>query len=173
MAHFARIDTNNIVTDVVVVSDTDAVSGQAYLNNLGLSGTWLQTSYNSSAGKHHRTFTKTIPLTGMGIVTYTDISGVSATIDSLTTPINDTRSSAFSADNKPHFRYNFAGIGYSYDATRDAFIPPKPSFPSWVLNETTCAWVSPVPYPTDGNRYKWDESTTQWVLVSVHKPRIN
>jgi len=61
-------------------------------------------------------------------------------------------------------RKNYAGIGYTYDATRDAFIPPKP-FSSWVLNEDTCLWNAPVPMPTDGQRYYWDEATTSWVAV--------
>lgn len=59
-------------------------------------------------------------------------------------------------------RKNYAGIGYTYDATRDAFIPPQP-FPSWVLNENTCLWNAPVPMPTDGQLYFWDEPTTTWV----------
>lgn len=59
-------------------------------------------------------------------------------------------------------RKNFAGIGYSYDADLDAFIPPK-TFPSWVLDEATCQWEAPVPYPTDGTDYYWDEETTSWV----------
>ena len=58
-------------------------------------------------------------------------------------------------------RKNYAGIGYSYDAGRDAFIPPKPHN-SWVLDENTCLWNAPVAYPTDGNRYEWNESTTSW-----------
>jgi hypothetical protein len=62
-------------------------------------------------------------------------------------------------------RKHYAGIGYSYDSARDAFIPPKP-FPSWVLNEETCQWDAPVAMPTDGQRYTWDESTTSWVAVS-------
>jgi len=61
------------------------------------------------------------------------------------------------------FRKNYAGIGFTYDATRDAFIPPKP-FPSWTLNEDTCLWDAPVPVPTDGNRYEWDEATTNWIV---------
>jgi hypothetical protein len=61
------------------------------------------------------------------------------------------------------FRKNHAGIGYIYDETRDAFIPLKP-FNSWVLNENTCNWESPIPYPQDGNSYIWDESTLNWVL---------
>jgi hypothetical protein len=68
-------------------------------------------------------------------------------------------------DNKP-FRKNYAGIGYKYDATRDAFIPPQP-FLSWVLNETTCLWDAPVAYPTDGQRYQWDEATTSWVVIDA------
>ena len=60
-------------------------------------------------------------------------------------------------------RKNYAGIGYSYDQTRDAFIPPKP-FNSWTLNETTCLWDPPVVYPTDGKRYLWNEETKQWDL---------
>jgi hypothetical protein len=60
-----------------------------------------------------------------------------------------------------NIRKNYAGIGYSYDATRDAFIAPKP-FNSWVLNEDTCQWEAPVAYPTDGVMYQWDEETTDW-----------
>lgn len=61
------------------------------------------------------------------------------------------------------FRKNYAGIGYTYDPTRDAFIPPKP-FASWVLDEQTCLWGSPVPRPTeDGKYYYWDEATLAWV----------
>ena len=61
-------------------------------------------------------------------------------------------------------RKNFAGIGYTYDAQRDAFIPPKP-FASWILNESTCLWDAPVPMPNDGKVYKWDESTLSWTEV--------
>ena len=63
-------------------------------------------------------------------------------------------------------RKNFAGLGYKYDSTRDAFIPPKP-FPSWTLNETTCLWDAPVAYPTDGQRYQWDEATISWVVIDA------
>jgi hypothetical protein len=59
-------------------------------------------------------------------------------------------------------RKNYAGIGYTYDATRDAFIPPN-SYQSWSLNEDTCLWEPPVPYPTDGKRYTWNEETQSWV----------
>jgi hypothetical protein len=63
-------------------------------------------------------------------------------------------------------RKNYAGLGYSYDSGRDAFIPPQP-FQSWTLNETTCLWDAPTPMPTDGKRYTWDEATTSWVEVTV------
>lgn len=61
-------------------------------------------------------------------------------------------------------RKNFAGIGYYYDEARDAFIPPKP-FESWTLDEETCQWVSPTPYPTDGKLYTWNEELTEWTEV--------
>jgi len=64
-----------------------------------------------------------------------------------------------------NIRKNYAGIGYTYDPTRDAFIPPQP-FPSWALNETTCLWDAPTPMPTDGQRYNWDEPTTSWVVIN-------
>jgi hypothetical protein len=60
-------------------------------------------------------------------------------------------------------RKNYAGVGYTYDSARDAFIPPQ-SFPSWILNEETCLWNAPVAMPTDGQRYHWDEATTSWVV---------
>ena len=61
-------------------------------------------------------------------------------------------------------RKNYAGIGYSYDAGRDAFIPPKP-YASWTLNDTTCLWDAPVAMPTDGKVYTWNEETVNWVEV--------
>jgi hypothetical protein len=64
------------------------------------------------------------------------------------------------------FRKNYAGIGYQYDQTRDAFIAPKP-FNSWILNESTCLWNAPVAYPQDDNRYTWNESTLTWDIVEV------
>jgi hypothetical protein len=59
-------------------------------------------------------------------------------------------------------RKNYAGIGFTYDRTKDAFIPPKP-FASWILNEETCLWDAPTSMPTDGKFYEWDESTTSWI----------
>jgi hypothetical protein len=62
-------------------------------------------------------------------------------------------------------RKNFAGIGFTYDPVRDAFIPPKP-YASWTLNEDTCLWDAPVAYPDDGKIYSWDEATTNWIEVT-------
>jgi len=64
------------------------------------------------------------------------------------------------------FRKNHAGIGYQYDQQRDAFIPPKP-FNSWILNEQTCIWEAPVAYPTDGQRYTWNEEILNWTLQNI------
>jgi hypothetical protein len=118
MAHFAQIDENNIVTQVLVVSDQDATRGQNFLaNDLGLGGTWIQTSYNTNGGVH--------------------------------------------ANGGTPLRKNYAGIGYTYDSGKDAFIPPKP-FNSWLLNEDSCLWESPVAYPTDGKLYTWNEDNQSW-----------
>ena len=121
MAHFAQLDENNIVTQVIVVSNEDIKDsigneneevGIAFCKNLlGRDTIWKQTSYNNS------------------------------------------------------IRKNYAGIGFTYDATRDAFIAPKP-FNSWILNETTCLWEAPYAYRNDGNVYAWDEETTSWVPIN-------
>ena len=71
-----------------------------------------------------------------------------------------------SADQTKALRKNYAGVGFTYDVEKDAFIPPKPEgFNSWSLNEDTCLWEAPVAYPTDGQRYTWNESTTTWDLI--------
>ena len=62
-------------------------------------------------------------------------------------------------------RKNYAGMGYTYDATLDAFIAPKP-YPSWTLNEDTCLWEAPTTYPDDGKDYTWGEATTSWIEVT-------
>jgi hypothetical protein len=121
MAHWAEIDSDNIVTRVLVVAD-DKEDGQKFLaEDLGLGGTWKKTSYNTQGGVH-------------------TLGG---------TP----------------YRKNFAGIGYTFDAAKDAFIPPKP-FASWTLNATSCLWEAPTPMPTDDKRYMWDEPTTSWKEVT-------
>ena len=65
-----------------------------------------------------------------------------------------------------NIRKNYAGIGYTYDSGRDAFIAPQP-YPSWTLVEETCQWTASVPMPTDGKVYKWDEATTNWIEVTT------
>ena len=70
-----------------------------------------------------------------------------------------------SPDQSKAFRYNYAGVGFTYDEARDAFIPPKPDYPSWVLDEGTCLWVAPIPYPEDGEAYTWDEEAGDWVAA--------
>ena len=123
MAHFAKLDENNLVLEVIVVADSDApteAKGQTFLQNLYKNTiTYKQTSYNTFAGEHK-------------------LGG---------TPL----------------RKNYAGIGYTYDSTKDAFIPPKP-FDSWILDEDTCLWEAPVTYPTDGKLYDWNEDNKKWVL---------
>lgn len=69
-------------------------------------------------------------------------------------------------DQSKAFRKNFASVGDTYDSGRDAFIEPKP-YPSWVLDEFSCVWKAPVPYPEDGGQYDWDEATETWVLHTL------
>lgn len=117
MAHFAKLDENNVVVEVIVVHNNELLDengqeseqkGIEFLTAWSNGYTnWKQTSYNNK------------------------------------------------------FRKNYAGVDYTYDAVRDAFIPVKP-FQSWVLNEDTCRWQAPISYPTDGKLYKWDESTLSW-----------
>jgi hypothetical protein len=118
MAHFAQLDDDNVVLQVIVVHNNDCLDengneseavGVAFCQSL-LGSNWKQTSYNGN------------------------------------------------------MRKNYAGIGYTYDTGRDAFIAPTP-FPSWVLDETTCQWSAPTPMPIDGKNYRWDEPTTSWVEV--------
>lgn len=107
MAHFAQLDDNNIVIQVMVVANEHEANGEQWCNEFA-GGRWKQTSYNNN------------------------------------------------------IRKNYAGMGYTYDEHRDAFIPPQP-YPSWTLNEDTCRWDPPVPRPLAGN-YVWVENTQQWML---------
>jgi len=118
MAHFAQLNEENLVTQVIVVAnqdtaDQDGVENEAigieFCTNL-LGGTWKQTSYNAN------------------------------------------------------IRKNYAGVGYKYDATLDAFIPPQP-FASWVLDEDKAQWKAPVDYPTEEGRFTWNEATLTWDLI--------
>jgi hypothetical protein len=131
MAHFAQLDENNIVTQVI------AVNNDAILNNgieseqkgidfcksiYGQDTTWIQTSINTLGGIH--------------------------------------------SSGKQPLRKNWAGKGDTYDPIRNAFIKQKP-LNSWVLNENTCLWESPIPEPTDGPSYLWNEETVSWILNPV------
>jgi hypothetical protein len=118
MAHFAKLDDANVVTDVIVVSNET-------LNNLP--------------------FQESEPV---GVAFLTEWSG----------GYTNWKQTSYSAS----FRKNFAGVEYTYDAVLNAFIAPKP-YPSWLLNTTTCQWQPPIPYPTDGKIYYWNEETQQWV----------
>jgi hypothetical protein len=123
MAHYAFLDQDQIVTEVIIgIDENELIEGKD-------PETWYgqfrgqvckRTSYNTKGGVH--------------------------------------------IDGGTPFRKNYAGIGYIYDESRDAFIPPKPC-ESWTLNEATCLWDAPVPYPNDGNDYTWDESAGNWVEV--------
>lgn len=119
MAHFAKLDENNVVVFVTVGRDED--NGKEAELTARTGDVYKQTSYNTQGGVHL-------------------LGG---------TP----------------FRKNYAGIGYTYDEQRDAFIPPKP-FASWVLNEDTCLWEPPIAMPTDGKQYQWDEAAGNWVEVT-------
>jgi hypothetical protein len=76
--------------------------------------------------------------------------------------IPDSNPPTPSEDQSKALRKNYAGIGFTYDSIKDAFIPPKP-YPSWILNEDTCLWEGPIPYPDDGVQYVWNEETQTWI----------
>lgn len=116
MAHFAKLDGNNIVTQVIVVHNNELIDdlgneselkGIEFCRNI-FGGRWIQTSYNNK------------------------------------------------------IRKNFASVGYRYDESLDAFIPPKP-FDSWILNTSSYVWDPPVPHPNDGNLYYWDDVSLNWI----------
>jgi len=123
MAHYAFLDENFIVTEVIVGKDESNYDWEAHYGQFR-GQLCKRTSYNTYGGVHREGGTP--------------------------------------------YRKNYAGIGYSYDPQRDAFIPPKP-FASWVLNEDSCLWDPPTPMPTDGNMYRWDEDTTAWVEIPVQQ----
>ena len=98
-------------------------------------GEWIKTSYNVRGGVYHDPETNE-PVADQSVIN----------------------------DDEGRMRKNYAGIGFTYDRDKDAFIPPQP-FASWALNETSCLWEAPVAYPEDGQMYRWDEDTTNWVVV--------
>jgi hypothetical protein len=120
MAHFAKLNNENIVEQVLVVHNAvllkadgteSELKGKQFLNATFGNAKWLQTSYSGS------------------------------------------------------IRKNYAGIGFTYDLERDAFISPK-SFNSWLLNEENCRWEAPVPYPTDDKMYSWSEEELNWIELN-------
>tara|TARA_B100000902_G_scaffold340992_1_gene344139 strand:+ start:3395 stop:3769 length:375 start_codon:yes stop_codon:yes gene_type:complete len=119
MAHYAFINMQNIVTEVITGKDeTDGPTNwEIHYGNIR-EQVCKRTSYNTRGGVH--------------------------------------------SQGKTPFRKNYAGIGYTYDFGRDAFIPPKP-FPSWTLDSNTCLWTAPVEMPSDGKLYTWDEENQIWV----------
>ena len=117
MAHYAFINDNNIVTEVIVGIDENEL----------IEGLDPETWYGQFRGQ---------------ICKRTSYNG--------------------------NIRKNYAGIGFSYDTERDAFIAPKP-FNSWILDEETCRWIAPVDYPTDGFTYVWNENKREWELVNFAK----
>ena len=118
MAHYAFLDENNIVTEVITGKKEGNFNWEQQYGSFR-GQLCKRTSYNTIGGVHQ-------------------LGG---------TP----------------FRKNYAGIGYTYDENRDAFIPPKP-FNSWILNEDTCQWNAPVAMPIDDNKYSWNEQTLSWDL---------
>ena len=135
MSHFAKLDENNVVTFVTVGRQEDDGLEAELTARTG--DVYRQTSYNTYGGVH-----------------YTQES-------------DDEGNRIPSDDQSKAFRFNYAGIGFTFDpdkGTDGAFIPPKP-YDSWVLDEDTCLWVAPVPYPTDGADYTWDEDAGDWVAV--------
>jgi hypothetical protein len=124
MAHYAFLDGNNIVTEVIVGKNEgeEGIDWEQWYGEFR-GQVCKRTSYNTQGGVH-------------------------------------------TSGGEP-YRKNYAGIGYSYDAERDAFIPPKP-FDSWLLNEDSCLWEAPVPHPTDGGFYNWNEETQNWDAVELN-----
>jgi hypothetical protein len=123
MGHFAEINSENIVTRVIV-ADQDFINSGA----VGDASNWVQTSYNTKGGVHYA-------------------------------PDSNT------PDGGVALRKNYAGIGFTYDETKDAFIDPQP-YPSWLLDDDTCQWNAPVAYPDDDKFYIWDEENTQWEEIT-------
>jgi hypothetical protein len=137
MAHFAKLDENNIVTDVVVVNNntaTDEAAGIAFLKDLYKepNAVWKQTSYNTKQGK------------------YWDHS--------------DPNQSVEHADQTKAYRLNFAGIGFEWREDLQGFIFPKPEYPSWILDTSTGTWDAPIPFiETEIPYTNWNEELQNWV----------
>jgi hypothetical protein len=134
MGHYAFLDDNNNVIDVITGKDE------------GEDGIDWEDFYCKTAQEMERTDVKCVKRTS-----YNTKGGIHY----------DVNTGLPSSDQSKALRKNYAGIGYTYDPNRDAFIPPK-AYDSWTLNEQTCLWEPPVPYPDDGEYYDWDEDTLSW-----------
>jgi len=131
MAHYAFLNMQNIVTEVIVGKDeTDGPTNWEMHYGNFREQVCKRTSYNTKGGVYY-----------------------------------DPQTGEPAEDQSKAFRKNYAGIGYTYDESRDAFIPPK-LFDSWELNEDSCLWEAPIPYPEDGNKYIWNEETQNWDLIT-------
>ena len=136
MASFAKLGKGNIVEKVIAVSNDIATTEQAGVD-------FLNNLYQS------RDVWKQTSYNTKGGKHYS---------------VNENGDVVESEDQSKAFRKNHAAIGFTYDQERDAFIAPKP-FDSWTINETTCEWEAPIPEPTDGQDYNWNETTRQWDLI--------
>jgi hypothetical protein len=139
MAHFAKLDENNYVIGVHVV-----VNEVITINNIESEKAGID--FLNNLYKTNDVWKKT---------SYNTRGGIHYQADNNTPSIDQSKA----------FRKNYAGIGYYYDSIRDAFIPPKP-YPSWTLDEFTCLWQSPIPYPNDGKMYQWNEETGNWEEIN-------
>jgi hypothetical protein len=151
MSHFAEINSDNIVTRVIVADQESIDSG-----DVGDSSNWIQTSYNTRGGKHYPMITT--------IDENKKILDEDGNVEDEEGQKVYTPSTISDGDG---LRKNYAGVGYTYDATRDAFYAPQP-YPSWTLDGDTCLWEPPTAMPDDdGKFYHWDEDTTSWVGVEI------
>jgi hypothetical protein len=140
MGSFVKINYNNFVTQGVSLSNKVFTVDNLEIEKIGID--FLNNLYNTSD-----LWLKT---------SYNTRGGIHYQADNNTPSLDQSKA----------FRKNYAGIGYYYDSIRDAFIPPKP-FPSWTLNEDTCLWQSPIPYPNDGKRYAWNEEIGNWEEINL------
>ena len=139
MGYFAKINENNYVIEVhSVVNEVFTINGN---ENEYIAINFLNNLFNSND------FWKR--------TSYNTRGGIHYQADNNTPSLDQSKA----------FRKNYAGIGYYYDSIRDAFIPPKP-FPSWTLNEQSCLWQSPIPYPNDGKMYQWNEEIGNWEEIN-------
>lgn len=137
MAYFAELNENNEV--IMVHSVHDLCNSADGIENEQIGINFLNTLFNNNV-----VYKQT---------SYNTRGGIHYQADTNIPSTNQAKA----------LRKNYAGIGYTYDPIRDAFISPKP-YSSWVLDEFSCQWKAPIPYPTDGDNYRWDENESNWIL---------